>query len=52
MARQAVPLVEALEGGGVQMGGQNGAGPLWNAPLFIQQDEVIAPQHEPEGLFS
>jgi hypothetical protein len=25
------------------MGGQNGAGPLWNAPLFIQQDEVIAP---------
>jgi hypothetical protein len=33
------------------MGGQNGAGPLWNAPLFIQQDEVIAPQHEPEGLF-
>ena len=44
-------LVETLKGrvaAGLAGGGLRA---LWNAPLFIQQDEVIAPQHEPEGLF-
>ncbi|MNR15699.1 hypothetical protein D3C85_1322530 [compost metagenome] len=50
-AGQSVPLVESLEMGGVQMGGQAGLGALGDLPPFIQQDEVIAPQHEPAGLF-
>ena len=42
---------ERLKMGGVQMDGQAGPGALGDLPPFIQQDEVIAPQHEPAGLF-
>ncbi|MNT32648.1 hypothetical protein D3C72_1685420 [compost metagenome] len=48
---QPVPLIKRLKMGGVQMGGQAGPGALGDLPPFIQQDEVIAPQHEPAGLF-
>ena len=48
---QPVPLIERLKMGGVQMDGQAGPGALGDLPPFIQQDEVIAPQHEPAGLF-
>ncbi|MNF73379.1 hypothetical protein D3C84_553780 [compost metagenome] len=51
IAGQIVPLVEALERGLMQVGGELGTGALWDLPLFIQQDEMIAPQHEPAGLF-
>ncbi len=51
IAGQPLPLVKTLERGTGQRCGQTRFTSLWHLSLLIEQYQMIAPQHEPAGLF-
>ncbi len=51
IAGQPLPLVKTLERGVSQRCGQTRFTALWHLTLLIEQYQMIAPQHEPAGLF-
>ena len=51
IAGQPLPLIKTLERGVSQRCGQARFTSLWHLTLLIEQYQMIAPQHEPAGLF-